>query len=520
MPYSGPDDKSLPSNVKKKSKGKRKQWIAIFNSTFKACKKKGGKKKTCDSKAFKVANGVLKEKSMDNIVATVVEGLRKIIRDITGEQIEARAISIPDAYDKIRKLLREAEPTEWYWITDLYIDDKEMFAVVAREGELFKLPFSFVNDEITIGELSRVVIEFKEIAERSFRIMRQKDGTIRWMLIAGTSVLNRQGEIDSTKLFDSMIEHAISEDEYPYLDFFHLGEKFRMGVADYIARDGVVLIAAGLFEDNPVANAMIKAYETDPDYWGASNTFRATSPPEMLEVATDISIPVYNEGIWDAIAILPEENACSLFTAISQSVLKERFMDKRIVSALTKLAGDDEEAAEEFIGMVDEVNRDVKDSDVIHRDEPSQEESTEEEGSPGEKESSEEETIEGESLETEFELDKEAISQIATQVADSDAVTGFMQTVKEAVEQLSGSVSDLQVISAASVRSSEKVLQRLDVLEKSDEDKQREWENDIPRNQKVRLTTTYRPSRDSTKGDNEKELSLTELASETLANIK
>ncbi|KKK87622.1 hypothetical protein LCGC14_2751400, partial [marine sediment metagenome] len=422
------------------------------------------------------------------IVATAVEGLRKIIRDITGEQIESRAISIPDAYDKIRKLLREAEPAEWYWITDLYIDDKEMFAVVAREGELFKLPFKFANDEITIGELSRVVVEFKEIAERSIQIMRNKDGTVRWMLIAGTSVLNRQGEIDSTKLFDSMIEHAVSEDEYPYLDFFHLGEKFRMGVADYIVRDDVVLIATGLFDDNPIANAMIEAYEADPDYWGASNTFRATSPPEMLEVAKDISIPVYNEGVWESIAILPEENACSLFTALSQSVLKERFMDERIVSALTKLAGDDEEAAEEFIGMIDEVNRVVKDSDVIHRDEPSQEDGTEEkdDSSDGE-EPSDEGSVEGELLETQFELDEEAIAQIATQVADSDVVTEFMQTTKKAVEQLSSSMLDLQTISAESTRSSKEVVQRLDDLEKSEDDKQREWENDIPRNQKVRL---------------------------------
>lgn len=196
-------------------------------------------------------------------------------------------------------------------------------------------------------------------------------------------------------------------------------------------------------------------------------------------------------------------------------------MDDRIVSALTKLAGDDEEAAEEFIGMIDEVNRVVKDSDVIHRDEPSQEDGTEEkdDSSDGE-EPSDEGSNEGKPLETEFELDKEAIAQIATQVADSDVVTEFMQTTKKAVEQLSSSVLDLQTISAESTRSSKEVIERLGELEKSEDDKQRDWENDIPRNQKVRLTTTYRPSRDSTKGDNEKELSLTEIANETVANIK
>lgn len=35
MPYKGPDDKSLPSNVKKLPDAKRRQWVHVFNSALK-----------------------------------------------------------------------------------------------------------------------------------------------------------------------------------------------------------------------------------------------------------------------------------------------------------------------------------------------------------------------------------------------------------------------------------------------------------------------------------------------------
>lgn len=59
MPYSGPSDKSLPSNVKKLGEKQRRQWLNVFNSSLKRCNAKGGK--GCEAAAFKVANGVLKK---------------------------------------------------------------------------------------------------------------------------------------------------------------------------------------------------------------------------------------------------------------------------------------------------------------------------------------------------------------------------------------------------------------------------------------------------------------------------
>lgn len=52
MPYSGADDSSLPSYVKKLPKAARARWIAIFNNTLKT---------SGESTAFTVANGWLKK---------------------------------------------------------------------------------------------------------------------------------------------------------------------------------------------------------------------------------------------------------------------------------------------------------------------------------------------------------------------------------------------------------------------------------------------------------------------------
>lgn len=64
MPFSGPGDSSLPANVRKMPQGKRAQWVNIFNSVLKKCMKgKTGAnaRKTCETNAFRQANGAVKD---------------------------------------------------------------------------------------------------------------------------------------------------------------------------------------------------------------------------------------------------------------------------------------------------------------------------------------------------------------------------------------------------------------------------------------------------------------------------
>lgn len=62
MPYSGASDKDLPDYVKAYDIKKRKQWIAIFNSTFEDCDSGD-----CEAKAFKAANAAVKEQKVSEL---------------------------------------------------------------------------------------------------------------------------------------------------------------------------------------------------------------------------------------------------------------------------------------------------------------------------------------------------------------------------------------------------------------------------------------------------------------------
>ena len=60
MPYTK-SSANLPKNVKKLPEGERDKWAKTWNSAYESCRKKGGDQKTCESRAFGIANGNLKE---------------------------------------------------------------------------------------------------------------------------------------------------------------------------------------------------------------------------------------------------------------------------------------------------------------------------------------------------------------------------------------------------------------------------------------------------------------------------
>lgn len=107
MPYSGPGDKSLPSNVKKLPKKKRSKWVKTWNSAYAACIKDGGSTDTCESKAFRIANGTIEENIMrDHVLfiklADLVEGqpfdglVAGTFVAMSGRKIEIPAEDLPE----------------------------------------------------------------------------------------------------------------------------------------------------------------------------------------------------------------------------------------------------------------------------------------------------------------------------------------------------------------------------------------------------------------------------------------
>ena len=500
MPYSSVDE--VPDSV---PKGKKKQWMEVWNSAYKSCTDDGGSKKDCEATAFAQANGVVKDDSIMN-------DIMKIFR-LLGEKLSAvfsnenRAVSLPDLYNQVGKILDDrymnGETEMWEWLTDIYMEDGNMFAVIAAGGKLYRSDLDIASDgsDVTMGEMMEVVMDFKP-AENSLIIRKQADGSYRMFILTGTTVLNRNGQIDSSELFDKMIKRVEDTGKYPFLDFFHLGEDFYMGTADYLARDGVVVLASIPLENNEISRMMIRAYEKDPEYWGASNSFYPTEEPEMWEVSEGTKIPVYNDGIYHSITILPEKDACSLFTGIEGREEISR-MNKRVKDALEKLADSDPEVLKTLEGMVDGVNRSVEDENLIHREN--------EEGSEGETP----EIVSGEGNTTEtLEIDDTVIQEVTEQVVESNPFKDLLASVTALTEQvtvLNTTVSEL----------SERSDKRLKALEETEDSKKKRYLDDLPGGRSPKTRVTYRP-KDKTVEDSVEgaKVPLQEVANATLSQFE
>jgi len=555
MPYDGANDPDIPKNVPEADKA---QWVKIWNSTFAECMKgEGAETNACETNAFTTANGVIKKddegKKKDDegkkkasvaIVypvandipsKTLRENLRDLMRRLSQFLFPVeRAIGMPDLYAKVQSASFEIPEfkDQWVWLSDIFTENSKLFAIFANNGNLYKTDVNIDADEnVTLGTPIKVVVKFddKKDQTRNMRIVRQADGTQRLFLIMGTTVINRNGFIDSSKLYDSFIVNMDKAEEKPYIDFFHLGKDFAMGEIDWIQRDGAVGIASGILNDSPLSKAFIRSQTEDPEYWGSSISFFPTEKPEKLEVMDGVTIPVYNEGILESIAVLSEKDACSLFTAVLADLEVRSKMDKRVQDALKKLTGEDTELYDSLVSKVDDVNRAITEGNLVHRDTDSSTEllpkpdevATEPVAEPV-TEPVQEPTPEPESQV--FELDAEALSQISNSVLESPAFMEFMGGINKAIAdatanltQMSSTLASVQVELATSEARAKAFADEIAVLKVSEEEKKRIWQKDLPAATRG-AGVTFRPRTVSAEVDKSKRLD--SVAEATLANMK
>jgi hypothetical protein len=294
-----------------------------------------------------------------------------------------QAIALPQVYDQVYKLLNPinengdliASGDNYIWLNDIYRDDNgDLFAVCSNNGHLYTYPIVFdaSNNAVSLGVQSEVQPVFLPVKAARARIIRQADGSYRWLRVVATSLLNRCGEIDAHDLFDDMVERAQVSGHYPYRTFFHLGQVLRLGQADYLARDGYTYIESGVFDKadpdtliGKLIAATIRALQDHPDEWGDSIGYMPIGEPEQWQVADGISIPVYHRGIHLETSTLPETDAANWFTA--GILRKDKIMEKRIRDALVKLFPGQDAIVDEFEQLVDGVNTTVESERMIAR---------------------------------------------------------------------------------------------------------------------------------------------------------
>lgn len=475
-----------------------------------------------------------------NMFTKFIERLKELVASMTAatQDIE-RAMGMNDLYYQVQELIQKKD--EWAFLMDVFRDDGGgMYAVIASEGKLYRADLSIDTGEAALGDWAEVTMEFVPTG-RSLTIQRQADGRYRGFLISSTCVLNRVGEIDSSELHDKMNRKAQEAGNWPYIDFFHLGRGFSMGKVDYLARDGNVAIASFLFDElttNPVAEAMIRAYEADPSYWGASISYFPAGDPERLEVAPGVKIPVYRDGVFEAITILPEMAAASLFTTLAETKEIKR-MNTAIVEALTKLAGGDDERLKEFIDRVDETNRAIQERNLITRDGETAPAAVAAEAAPvaldpeGEVTEDEEEAkpvVAEPGQPVTVEMDEEAVKAITAHILAAPAFQQIQTSIASMEEAFGNLAAQMVEFRSWYDKSTTATDERLSALERDEGDKRATWLADRPRREARQINVTYRPRNQATPAPaiqpgqpgngKPKPGDLADIAAGTLANIK
>jgi hypothetical protein len=252
-----------------------------------------------------------------------------------------------------------------HYLIDMYFDEGGIYALYVDRGKLYRYPVMVQNDNVVLGERQQVMEVHQPVGVRTV-IRQQEDGRYRWFSVSGTAVLNRSGDIDSRELFDSFIAHAEETGEYPIRQFFHAGEAYRTGQADFLARDGFCYITSGLYDDTPLAQAEVQARQNNPGFWGDSIGFIPTAEQELTEISDGIKIPVYRRGINKEISTLPENEAAHLFT---RTEVTRMSLDSRAWEAFVQLWDGDEEKARQWLEENPEArNRAIEEAGMITRD--------------------------------------------------------------------------------------------------------------------------------------------------------
>lgn len=436
----------------------------------------------------------------------IERAVRKVLRGLFPQK---RAISMPNVYALVYAQLDSLMQADGVWraLIDVYLEGNAMYAVIGVDGLLYKSSLAVTNGVAVLGAPEQVEVDYKPVAQqRSLTVLRQADGKYRWFAFpAATAVLNRSGELDSRELYNSFVQRIESgEAPYPYLSFYHVGERIVLGQADFAAVEDYEYLLSGLFGEDALAQAARKAVEDNPGYYGLSIGFYYMQEAVDKLVLTDgISIPVYNDGINHEVSLLAETDAACLYTGIFVQKEGVNRMNKKTLDELTKLAGDDPEAIEMVDALaekVDTINEDIAAKNLIRRE---QEATIEEVSAP-------EATVVPEvQPEAEFEMDEATMEALAERVA-----------VKVSVAQdahyttLETALAELQTKHAAEIVA---LTDRVAKLETPLETQVQQALEDMPR---VTAKILYRPRERQAEQPEAEAISLEELANETLAILK
>ncbi len=416
----------------------------------------------------------------------LLQRLAQLLKPIEQPEPTERALMFEQVGQQLMEWTYE-EPERPYFMT-FYLEQGQLYGLFNDHGQLSRAALDLDSDGQTlmVGNMEPVIHEFTPIARSGFYTVRQADGRTRFFMIAGTAIINRVGEIDSTKLYDDMIQRADETGFYPKLDFYHLGgvdPQFEFGQFDYLSRDGVVYVGSGLFDDgHPLTIATERALKRNGETWGASIEYYRPQNRgiEYVDLGNGLEIAAYTEGLNTRISLLPEEAAAAWFTSM---FMEKRNMDERKLKALRDLFGDDEKGFNAFVANLTNVNKEVRDQGLVFRSADG----------TGEQPQTEQPAVtDAPATDTVVELDDAAIAEIV-KVARAQFESEVLTTVTANLNAITGNLAKLTEGQTALLAAFNGMQERIATLEQGDEEKQRTWLNDLPAKAQGQTRVTYRP---------------------------
>jgi hypothetical protein len=429
---------------------------------------------------------------------------------------DERTIAIGQVWAQVSAHINNLDPEDWnlwHWLQDLYYDEGQLFAITISAGRLYRWPVNVDGDAVAVGEPVAVVVEFAKadhgtMDERRWSMVNRPSSTVRqtqdgrWVgcSILCTATINKMGILDSRQLFDSFVER-FKGDGTEYVNVLHLGgARSQIGFLRHVWREEKLLV--GIYEfykDDPVAEAAARTLAEDEEgFWGGSIEFKHFGEPQLVEVAEGVKLPMTHDGQLFGYSLARNQDCAAWYTG---NVVMERAMTKREREIALELLGDEElvDLLQERLGEANRaldgaVTRTVASGEMRDasgasgagggwRDasySPPASRISPLEGDP--------QLAAGEAEPVIYELDSEALEQIAGAVVGHRAVSGrfeqlafdFEQRVEAAVRRIDALTQELEERAAA-------LDGRLGKLEQEEQVRYRQYDLEKPKQPVVKL---------------------------------
>lgn len=260
MPYSGPSDEKLPSNVKKMEEKDRRQWVSIFNSAM--------AEHNDEAKAMMMANGVLKKKKETYV------GYEAYKRQVSPGEAEYDPLGADDTSgcanchwyvspDACLLVMGDISPTgkSKFWMkktepeviplpVTIVDSDKELTTIFGRIKELF---LGKKNEIVASGDSDIVSNDKAPVqapVQTQWLFIKQLDGRTRFFTTFSNNFKDKEKEIIAEEAHKEYVDWAERTKSYPELWLWHSGKDSKWGQTDWLDYTSGFVCASGLIDEN------------------------------------------------------------------------------------------------------------------------------------------------------------------------------------------------------------------------------------------------------------------------------